>query len=373
MATLHRSGETDVPSSAGNELIIIGAGPAGLSLGYELKQRSIPFAILEQGGGVGESWRRMPSTLKLVSPWKTNFLPGTKPGRWPRHFQQTRAQFLEYLQDYAREHRLPVLSGRKVSRVTKSFHNQFAVEAAGENFPCRLLVNATGYFSRPRVPEYPGAKSSSIPQIHVADYGDPDSLPRRFQFDARRILIVGHRLSAGQTLTELVQSGRPVALSHRSPLAFGSGPLGWWIFYRIFPWLEGARLAWSGGKAKSTPVRMQGGMARSLIETGQVVTFPAILRFEQDRVVFTDGQMLEPSLVIYATGFQPALDHLAPLFPHSEGGIPELQNMESVTVPGLFFVGLDQGRNFQSRFLRGIRKDVAYLAAILAQRWKERG
>src|SRR3954462_9640281 len=67
-------------------ILIIGAGPGGLFVGFELKERGLPFLILERGSGVGDSWKRMPTHLKLVSPWKANSLRGPKGRSFPRHF-----------------------------------------------------------------------------------------------------------------------------------------------------------------------------------------------------------------------------------------------------------------------------------------------
>src|SRR4051812_25180814 len=73
------------------EILIIGGGPAGLSLGFELKKRGLAFLILEKGASVGESWRKMPRDLRLASPWKCNSLPGTEKHAFPRHYQISRA------------------------------------------------------------------------------------------------------------------------------------------------------------------------------------------------------------------------------------------------------------------------------------------
>ena len=165
-------------------------------------------------------------------------------------------------------------------------------------------------------------------------------------------------------MVELVEAGFTVAISHRSPIQYGAEPLAWWFLFRIFPALEWLKLKLKGSRAPSNDVRMAGGAARKLIESGQVKMFPAIERFERDEVVFADGQRLRPDLVLYATGFRPALGHLAglDLSVCRETGRPQLRDLESVSVPGLYFLGLDHGRNFQSRFLRGIRKDAAFLA-----------
>src|SRR4029077_12015566 len=78
----------------------------------------------------------------------------------------------------------------------------------------------------------------------------------------------------------------------------------------------------------------------------------------------------QPDAVIYATGFRPALHHLASLALalDAQSGRPQLDGLESVSAPDLFFIGLDHGRNFQSRFIRGIRNDAVVLAERLEQR-----
>jgi putative flavoprotein involved in K+ transport len=352
------------------DVLIVGAGPAGLALGFELKQRGVACLILERGAAAGESWRRMPMRLKLVSPWKANRLPGTPSGLFPRHHETTREEFLRYLKAYARDNQLPVHTGVEVRAVERDRESSFRVPSSGGEFTSRMVVNATGYFSHPFVPSIAGADSTHVPQVHVADFRDAECVRQRLGRPSGQVLVVGQRLSAGQTMVELVNAGFDVALSHRSPLAFGSGPLSWWFLFRIFPWLEAVKLKRQGERAPANDVKMQGGRARELIESGAVMTFPAISRFEHDAVHFANGATLTPDLVIYATGFRPALAHLSSLGLEwdTASGSPRLHDLESVSVPGLFFLGLDGARNFQSRFIRGIRNDARFLAERIEQR-----
>ena len=356
-----------VPAVA--EVLIIGAGPAGLSLGCELKRRGVPFLIVEKGN-VGHSWGGMPRNLKLVSPWKTNYLPGTKHSLFPRHYGMNREEFVDYLQTYAQENDLPLQTGVQVRTLRQTEDGLFRVQTADAELTAKVVVNATGYFGNPFVPEFRGAAESAIPQHHVANYRDPPTVRGLIGKERGLVLIVGKRLSAGQTMVELIDAGFDVALSHRSRIQFGAGPWAWWILYRIFPWLEWLKLKVYGENAPANDVRMQGGHARELIESGKVKTFPAIERFENERVIFQRGLSLKPDLVLYATGFHPTLQHLFPLalaIPH-ERGVPCLRNFESIAIPNLFFLGLDGARNFQSRFLRGIRQDAVLLARILEDR-----
>ena len=169
---------------------------------------------------------------------------------------------------------------------------------------------------------------------------------------------------------ELADAGFAVALSHRSPVEFGAGPLAMWFFLRILSGLESIKLHRLGDRARDWDVKMPGGRAKRLIQEGTVRTFPAIRRFERRAVVFEDGTTLEPSMVVFATGFRPALEHLRAMLPELDTGqsLPALHGMESANAPGLFFIGIEYQRNFQSRYIRGIRLDVAVLAEQLQAR-----
>lgn len=348
-------------------VLIIGAGPSGLALGRELAARGIRFTILEKGT-VGESWARMADGLKLVSPWKCNWLSRDDERRHGSNDQLTRTQPLDYFREFAAKHELPIQSGCEVFSVRRE-SDQFRVATSHGNFISKIVVSATGYFSNPIYPRIDGSEKTEIPQLHYRDYKSPEQVRARMGANPL-VLIVGKRLSAGQTMLELVDAGVRVALSHRTSIRFGVDDWLWPFVYRNFAHVEKLRLLLSAGRAGALDVRMPGGRMKKLIQSGTVATYPAVERFEKNAVVFTDGQRLRPGMVLYTTGFAPALKHLAELnlMFCSETGAPITRRMESVSVPNLFFLGFEMLRNFQSRFLRGIRDD----AIILADRIEER-
>lgn len=129
-------------------ILVLGAGPAGLALGAELLKRGAPFLIVEQGLEVGHSWQRMPSRLKLVSPWKANWLRPGDASRFPAHHETTRDEFADYLRDFAAERHLPVRTNVEVKTVRRDADEGFIVETSdGERsttlWPENLLAWAT--------------------------------------------------------------------------------------------------------------------------------------------------------------------------------------------------------------------------------------
>jgi hypothetical protein len=348
-------------------VIIIGAGPSGLTLARELRQRGIDFVILEKGD-VGDSWQRMPKPLKLVSPWKCNWLSPKDRERHHPNAQLARAEFVDYLRECAAANQSSIESGCEVFSVRRE-GDRFRIATSRGEFISQIVVSATGYFSNPRRPSVAGADASAIPQLHYVDYKSAEHV-RAIAGTNSLVLLVGKRLAAGQTMLELIDAGLRVALSHRTPIRFGVDDWLWPFIYRHFASIEKLKLMLSGGRAGALDVRMSGGRTKKLIQSGAIATFSAIARFEKDSVVFTNGERLAPGVVLYATGFAPALRHLAELnlMLCSATGTPLTRQMESVSVPNLFFLGFEMLRNFQSRFLRGIRNDAVALAEIIQKR-----
>lgn len=338
-------------------ILILGAGPAGLSIGYELARRNLDYLILEKGKGAGESFSRYPKNI-FFGPWVNNTLPGSRVAwNWLLR-RSTQPAYSWYLREYARRQKLNIQTRCQVEKVERDRHG-FVVTTNQGVFACQLLVNCTGYYTTPNVPNYPGQDDSPIATLHTAQYQTVQDMPIR----KGRVLVVGAGLSAGEMLVDLHRHGYEVALSHRGKLSFGPSPLREALL-SPFSWLaERAALA-LGLRLNSNPP-MAGGEPRQLIESGQVTTFPAIEHFHGPSIFFTNGQEGQFDVVVWATGYRYTLGHLAGLLPTGE---VQLSEMESLVVPDLFFLGLDQQRSYRSRFLRGIRSDARRLGQLLAER-----
>jgi len=343
-------------------VIIIGAGPAGLSVAYELIRRGVEPLVLEKGATAGASFAQFPRNI-FFGPWLNNLLPGSGiDWAWLLR-RSTQPAYTKYLQDYAHQNRLQVKCGVEVLEVRQD-GGLFHLETSDGPMTSPLVVNCSGYFAYPFTPPYPGLEATRIPWMHVSAYREPQSVVDRLQRSAGRILVVGKRLSAGETMVELHNIGYQVSLSHRGKLRFGPSqfqeallsPLTWLI----------ERLAVALRIRQNSYPDMAGGESRRLVKSGQVKTLPDIASFQEDSITFVDGQKMRYDLVIFATGYRPAIRHLAPLL-NPEQPL-QLQNMESRQAPGLFFLGVDQQRTYRSRFLRGIVEDSRYLAELVARR-----
>lgn len=344
-------------------VIILGAGPAGLAAAYELLRRGVEPLILERGPVAGASFSAFPKNI-FFGPWLNNLLPGSSiDWSWLLR-RSTQPAYSKYLREYARSNRLPLKTGIEVNGVEHD-GRLFQLATSAGTFSSHLLVNATGYFSQPFTPPFPGLEKTSIPWMHVSQYREPRDIVERLGRRAGRILVVGKRLSAGETFVELHKAGFQVALSFRGKLRFGPSQAQEALFSPVEWMLE--RVAVALRLRKHSYPRLAGGESQRLINSGQVITFPNIQSFEGHQVVFEDGRKERFDLVIFATGYRPALTHLKPILGETSGE-PALKNMESVRCPGLFFLGVDQQRTYRSRFLRGIVEDSRLLAELVARR-----
>ncbi|MBI4387094.1 MAG: FAD-dependent oxidoreductase [Elusimicrobia bacterium] len=348
---------------------IIGAGPAGLSLGRLLQKRGIGVLILDKGASAGASWNNMPTHLRLLSPWRQVRLPDTPEAIAPTEAFVSAERYARYLRDYARHHGLSIVEQAEVSQVERAPDGSMIVRTRdGGQFRAAAVVNATGYFSKPFIPYFPGAASIAILQLHFSQYKDPQQIERLLGGSAKKALVVGKRLSAGQMMVELEEAGFFVELSARDQLQFLPGSPWFEWLERILPVFEWMLLRLGLGRRIKSEVPMEGGRARRLIESGRVPIRGDIERFDGQEVVFKDGRREAFDLILYATGFQPALDHLGPsILRDPANGLPRLRGFESGDVPGLFFLGLSGLRNWRSRFLRGIREDAEVLAKDISR------
>ena len=120
--------------------VVIGGGQAGLSAGYHLKRRGLPFMILDASQRIGDPWRQRWDSLRLFTPAWANSLPGMAfPA--PRRSYPTKDEVADYLEAYAARFELPVLTDTRVERVSRR-DGRFLVEASDRRFGADDVVVA---------------------------------------------------------------------------------------------------------------------------------------------------------------------------------------------------------------------------------------
>ncbi len=347
-------------------ILIIGAGPAGLSIAHELKLRGLDYLVLEKAAHVGNTFYSMTDST-TYGPWLNNLLPGSSFPKYKLLQRAHRGDYARYLSGYAHEKQLNVLTNVGVEKVEKE-HGDFVVTTSEGKFCCHLLVNATGYFSNPFIPNYPGRHDSSLPQIHSAEYVSPKTISDLLGGPQGKILLVGKRLSAGEIMEELKKTGFELHLSHRSKIKFWPTNAQETLISPLLIAWENIALRLGAPKPQNLKPRMRRGAQKSLLDTGEVKKHPDIAEIHDRTVEFKDGSQETFDLILYATGYRPALKHLQSLL---GGEKPKVKEIESVAVKNLFLLGYENARTFRSQFLRGIREDSRHLAELLQARLEE--
>ena len=188
------------------DVLIIGAGQAGLAMSYCLKQRNINHILVERGQ-IAQRWRSESwDSLRLLTPNDQTNLPSWPyQGDHPEGFMRV-SEYISFLEDYARSFDAPILIGTTVEAVIKSGH-QFYIQSAAQHWIANAVVIATGHCCTPIIPEYSKRLNPQLHQFTSGQYLNPDQIP------AGGILVVGAGASGVQIAEELRLSGREVILS----------------------------------------------------------------------------------------------------------------------------------------------------------------
>jgi putative flavoprotein involved in K+ transport len=156
------------------QTIIIGGGQAGLSVGYHLARRGLPFLILDASERIGDAWRNRWDSLQLFTPARYAGLPGLRfPARGDAF--PTKDQMADYLESYAERFDLPVLSGVRVDRLWRHGHH-FLMAAGDLRFEADQVVVAMADYQTPRLPSFAQKLDPGILQLHSQHYRNPAQL-----------------------------------------------------------------------------------------------------------------------------------------------------------------------------------------------------
>jgi NADPH-dependent 2,4-dienoyl-CoA reductase/sulfur reductase-like enzyme len=344
------------------EVIVVGAGGAGLSAALALKDRGVSSLVVDRAGEVGSSWRGRYDRLRLNSSRGLSHLPGRAYRKGTARFP-TRDQVIEHLQHYASADRLELSLNTAVDRIDRR-SGGWRVQTSGGELEASQVIVAAGYDHTPFVPDWPGRDEFDGRLLHASEYVNPD------RFKGEHVLVVGPGCSGMEIAYDLAEGGAAkVWLSARTPpnIVMREGPAGipgdvialalLHTPTRFADGFErfGRRMDLGDLTAFGLPVPEEGVFARlrrlgvapaiidpeviESIKEGNVEVVRGVESLEARGVRLEDGVRVEPDFVICATGHRRGLEglvgHLKVL---NHSGVPRALDAEPAA-PGLRFLG----------------------------------
>jgi putative flavoprotein involved in K+ transport len=189
--------------------VIVGAGPAGLAVAAALGQGGVLYEVLERAPSIGSSWSTRYDSLQLHTGRWLSGLPGAPipraAGSWVR-----RDDFVAYLEDYARRFDIVPTLNTTLLRVDRE-QKGWRLETSNATRHAERVILATGYSSRPFIPDWPGRESFTGLLLHSVEYREPS------RYRGRRVLVVGAGNSAADIAVELSAVAGEVLMAVRTP------------------------------------------------------------------------------------------------------------------------------------------------------------
>jgi putative flavoprotein involved in K+ transport len=340
------------------EIIIVGAGQAGLSMGYWLKRKPRSFLLLEAGRRIGESWRQRYDSLVLFTPRRYSALPGLDMPGDPEG-RPTKDEMADYLQTFADHFALPIQMDTQVVAMQKH-EETFLLQTTQGTYQAATVIVATGPFHHPRIPLFASALSPQVEQLHSASYHNPSEIP------PGPVLVVGAGDSGAHIAAELAHA-HPVSLAASHPLyfvpltLFGKS-LFWYLDHLRLLAVDGATRPGRWLKAQPEPVL--GLELKQVLKDRQVQIRPRATSAQDNVVQFADGSQTQVRTVIWATGYRQDFSWIRISGVSDERGQPREQQRVSCT-PGLFFLGFPWQPSRGSALVGWVGKDARRLAALL--------
>lgn len=353
------------------DVLVIGAGPAGIASAYYLEEAGIPYTVVDRAQLIGSTWSSLYPSLRLNTASYVSHLPGARlPLRYGIY--ATGRQFYEYLCRYVEQRNFHILVGVQVRRVSPQDDGWCVETSIGSTwFPAVII--ASGRFGKPYMPDIPGLEFTECEVLHARDFNVATP------FAGKRVMVVGNGPSGVDIALDLLAVARqPVLLSIRSDIVvarrypYGLPDSAWNLLARLIVpkrWRKrlldkivfqgyrdavglGLPLAPNRTDRKGTSAPIRGRDLIDAIKARSVKVVAGLVMFEGDAVVLADGSRCEVDTVILSTGYRPAIDYLDILYEPDVDGWPrrttddiEGGSTEVLGYPGLHLVG---------RFYRGL-------------------
>lgn len=321
------------------DVVVIGAGQAGLSTAFHVRrlgyEPGVDYVVLDAGDRPGGAWASRPPTLTMAKVHGVFDLPGFERPHAPDDDDRPAADVVgAYYAEYERKFDLPVIRPVRVTSVRRGPRDRLIVSAGEREWAARSVVSATGTWTRPYWPAYPGAADFAGRQLHSAQYRGPA------EFAGQRVVVVGGGNSAAHILSEIADVAASTTWATRRPPQFrdeeftpdvGRAVVAK-VDERVRAGLPPASVVSVTGLAYTTVVR-------EALAKGALERVPMFSRIVPDGVVWADGSFSPVDVIVWATGFRAALGHLSPLGIREHGGGIRMDGTRVVAEPRLQLVG----------------------------------
>ncbi|HKW41047.1 MAG TPA: NAD(P)/FAD-dependent oxidoreductase, partial [Gemmatimonadales bacterium] len=299
------------------DVVVVGAGPAGLATAQQLRASGIGHRVLERGDTIGYTWANLYDSLTLHTGKHMSSLPDMPFPRSAPLFV-SRGQFWTYLSEYARTFELPIATRCAVERMART-DGHWTLATSDGALTARAVVMATGIVANPRTPRFPGQERFAGRIAHSVAYRRPDG------YAGRRVLVVGVGNSGAEIGSEIARAGGKVTVAVRSganvvPLTLAGVPIqyvSYWVrklprrvqeaavaLVRVLTELRRGKPLLprpSYGPLDAIPVigfHLVDAIARGLVEVR-----PGVAELTADGARFSDGSAGRFDEIILATGF----------------------------------------------------------------------
>jgi len=291
-------------TAGGAEVIVIGGGQAGLTVGYYLAQAGIPFLILDAGTRAGDAWRQRWDALELFTPARYSSLPGLPFPGDPRHYPG-KDEAADYMAGYARAFALPIRYGTRVTALDRAAGGYRLDTDSGTHKAAQVIV-ATGAYQVPWTPPLAAKLSGEVTQLHSAAYGNPGQVP------GDEVLVVGAANSGAQIAADLagthrvwLSGGAPIRRLPRRILGIPIHSLGDHLGLIPAP-LD----TWRGRTQRGD--LLVGASLRQLARRHGIQLLGRATGAAGRTIRFASGHELDVDTVVWATGYRPDYSWIRP-------------------------------------------------------------
>jgi putative flavoprotein involved in K+ transport len=349
------------------DTLVIGGGQAGLSVGYYLAERGIPFQILDASPRIGDAWRNRWDSLRLFTPARYVTLPGM-PMQARGDYFPSKDDMADYLKSYAANFRLPVASGIRVDKLWKE-GGRFVAAAGSRRFEANNVVVAMANYQSPRVPKFAAEIDPSVVQLHAHEYRNPG------QLQDGNVLVVGVGNSGADIAIDVAKS-HPTFLAGKES---GHIPfrietfLARFVLVRLIRFIGHHVLSVAtpiGRKKRPEMLHRAAPLVRvkpqDLIDSG-IERVERVAGAREGKPLLEGGRTLDVRNVIWCTGYEPGFSWIdLPVF--GGDGHPLHERGIAQSIPGLYFVGLHFLYSMTSATVTGISRDAKRIVDAIAVR-----